>query len=78
LYDNKCNIARKSIRDASNESLKPNNINMYKSLIKRKKRYHINRKQEYLLYISKLDPKKFWRKILTRKTKENTMIPLKD
>jgi hypothetical protein len=36
-YDKECKIARKSIRDASNESLKINKINMYKSLIKRKK-----------------------------------------
>jgi hypothetical protein len=37
-YDKECKIARKSIRDASNESLKLNKINMYKSLIKRKKK----------------------------------------
>jgi hypothetical protein len=36
-YDNECKIARKSIRDASNESLKPDKINTYKALIKRKK-----------------------------------------
>jgi hypothetical protein len=40
--------------------------------------YYINRKQEWLLHLSKLDPKKFWRKILIHKTKENNMIPLKD
>jgi hypothetical protein len=43
-YGNECKIARKSIRDASNESLKPNKINTYKTLIKKKKRYYINRK----------------------------------
>jgi hypothetical protein len=36
-YDKECKISRKSIRDASNESLKLNKINKYKSLIKRKK-----------------------------------------
>jgi hypothetical protein len=35
-YDNECKIARKSIRDASNASLKYDNINRYKTLIKRK------------------------------------------
>jgi hypothetical protein len=61
-YDNECKIARKSIRDASNESLKYDKINRYKALIKRKKRNYINRKQENLLHLSKLDPKRFWRK----------------
>ena len=68
-YDNESKLARKSIRDACNESLKYDKINRYKSLIKRKKRHYINRKQENLLHLSKIDPKKFWRKILTRKTK---------
>jgi hypothetical protein len=36
-YDKECKISRKSIRDASNESLKLDKINTYKSLIKRKK-----------------------------------------
>ena len=36
-YDNECKIARKSIRDASNASLKYDKINRYKTLIKRKK-----------------------------------------
>jgi len=36
-YDKECKIARKSIRDASNESLKHDKINTYESLIKRKK-----------------------------------------
>jgi hypothetical protein len=36
-YDKECKIVRKSIMDASNESLKLDKINMYKSLIKRKK-----------------------------------------
>jgi hypothetical protein len=77
-YDKECKIARKSIRDASNESLKLDKINTYKSLIKRKKMYYINKRQEWLLHLSKLDPKKFWRKILIHNTKENNMIPLRD
>jgi hypothetical protein len=36
-YDKECKISRKSIRDVSNESLKLDKINMYKSLIKREK-----------------------------------------
>jgi hypothetical protein len=38
----------------------------------------MNRKQDKILHIFKINPKKFWRKILTRKTKENNQIPLKD
>jgi hypothetical protein len=37
-YDKECKIARKSIRDASNESLKLDKINTYKAIIKRKKK----------------------------------------
>jgi hypothetical protein len=36
-YEKKCKIAIKSIRDATNEFLKSNKINMCKALIKRKK-----------------------------------------
>ena len=36
-YDKECKIARKSIRDAFNESLKIDKINAYRYLIKRKK-----------------------------------------
>ena len=36
-YDKECKIARKVIRDASNEPLKLDKINTYKALIKRKK-----------------------------------------
>ena len=50
---------------------------MYKSLIKMKKRSNINKKKEQLSQLSKLDPKKFSRKILIRNTKENNMIPLR-
>ena len=49
---------------------------MYKALIKRKKRYYINKRQEQLSQLSKLDPKKLWSQILNRNTKENNMIPL--
>jgi hypothetical protein len=77
-YDKECKIARKAIRDASNESLKLDKNNTYKSLIKRKKRYYINKRQDQLSQLSKPDPKKFWRQILNRNTKENNMIPLKD
>jgi hypothetical protein len=38
-YDNECKIARKSIRDASNMSLKYDKINRYKTIIKKKKTY---------------------------------------
>jgi hypothetical protein len=52
-YDNECKISRKSIRDASNEFLKLDKINTYKSLIKRKKMYYINkRKQSFHNYLS--------------------------
>jgi hypothetical protein len=77
-YDNECKIARKSNRDAANESLKYDKINRYKTLIKRGKKDYINRKQEKILHLFKIDPNKFWRQILTRKTKENNNIPLRD
>jgi hypothetical protein len=37
-YDKECKIARRAIRDASNETLKLDKINTYKALIKRKKK----------------------------------------
>jgi hypothetical protein len=77
-YDKECKIARKAIRDASNEPLKLDKINMYKALIKRKKRYYINKRQEQLSQLYKLDPKKFWSQILKCNTKENNRIPLTD
>jgi hypothetical protein len=77
-YDKECKIARKAIRDASNESLKLDKINTYKALIKRKKMYYINKRQEKLSQLYKLDPKKFWSQILNRNTKENNRIPLRD
>jgi hypothetical protein len=77
-YDNECKIARKSIRDASSESFKYDKINRYKTLIKRGEKDYININQEKIFHLSKIDPKKFWRQILTRKTKENNNIPFKD
>jgi hypothetical protein len=58
-YDKECKNARKPIRDDSNESLKLDKINTYNSLIKRKKWYYMNKRQEYISQLSKLDPKKF-------------------
>jgi hypothetical protein len=58
-YDKECKIARKAIRDASNESLKLDKLNTYKALIKMKKNIHINKRQEQLSQLHKLDPKKF-------------------
>jgi hypothetical protein len=53
-YDKESKIATKSIRDASNEYLKYEKINRYIALIKRGKRYYINRKQQKLLHLSNL------------------------
>ena len=53
-------------------------INHYKVLIKRKKRHYLSRRQENLLRLFKVAPKKLWRQILTRKTKEDNKIDLKD
>jgi hypothetical protein len=77
-YDKECKIDRKAIRDASNEPLKLDKINTYKALTKRKKRYYINKRQEQLSQLYKLDPKKFWSQTLKCNTKENNRIPLMD
>ena len=37
---------------------------------------YIHKRQEKLLHLSKVAPKKFWRQILTRKTKHNNKISL--
>jgi hypothetical protein len=58
-YDKECKIYRNSIRDASNYSLKLNNINTHKSLIKMEKRCYMNKMKEIISQLSKLDPKKF-------------------
>ena len=39
---------------------------------------YIHKRQENLLHLFKLAPKKFWRRILTRKTKHNNRISLHD
>jgi hypothetical protein len=52
-YDKECKIARKAIRDASNEPLKLDTINMYKALINRKNEYYINKRQEKLSQLYK-------------------------
>jgi hypothetical protein len=70
--------ARKVIRDASNESLKLDKINMYKALIKRKKKYYINKRQEQLSQLYKLDPTKFCSQIIKQNTKKNNRFPLRD
>ena len=77
-YDKECKISKKSIRDYSNDSLKIDNIITYKSLIKRKKLYYINKRQEKLSQLSKLQPKKLWRQIITYNTKENNIFPLRE
>jgi hypothetical protein len=77
-YEIFCKIARKTIRDSSNEFLKSYFIKIYKSIIKRKKRHYINRKKEMILHLSKLYHKRLWRKFFTHKTKENNMILLKN
>ena len=69
-YDTECKISRKSIIDASNESLKIDKINTYTSLIKRKTRQYINKRKDNLSQLSMSDPKNFRRKILIRNTKE--------
>ena len=51
---------------------------LYKALIKRKKMQYIHKRQENLLHLSKVAPKKLWRQILTRKTKDNNRISLHD
>ena len=69
---------RKEIKQATTNLIKMDKINHYKALIKRKKRHYINKRKENLLHLSKVARKKFQRKILTRKTKEDNKIALKD
>jgi hypothetical protein len=40
--------------------------------------YYINKRQEQLSQLSKLDPEKLWSQILNHNTKENNMIPSRD
>ena len=53
-------------------------INHYKALIKRKKRHYLSKMHKNILHLSKVAPKKFWRQILTHKTKKGNKIALKD
>ena len=39
---------------------------------------YIHKRQEKLLHLFKVAPKKLWRQILTRKTKDNNRIALHD
>lgn len=69
-YDNNCKISKKAIRDAPNKTVNLEKISVYQDLIKRKIKYYINMRQECLLNLSKVEPNKFWRNILTCKRKK--------
>ena len=73
-----CKSARRAIKEVVDESLKMDKIKIYKALTKRKKRQYIHQRQENLLHLSKVAPKKFWRQILTTKIKDNNKISLHD
>ena len=75
-YDKDCKSVRREIKEALDESLKIDKIKIYKALTKRKKMQYIHKRQKNLLHLSKAAPKKFWREILTRKTKDNNKISL--
>ena len=77
-YDQECKYVRKEIKKATIDLIKMDKINHYKVLIKRKKRNYLSKRKENLLHFSKVAPKKLWRQILTRKTKEDNKIALKD
>ena len=77
-YDKDCKRARRKIKKSLDESLKIDKIKTYKALTKRKKMQYIHKRQEKLLHLSKVAPKKFWRQILTRKNKYNNRISLHD
>lgn len=51
---------------------------MHKSLIERKKRSNINKRQEHLLHLSKIVLINFSRNVLVRKTKDNHLVPLEN
>jgi hypothetical protein len=74
-YHKECKIASKVIMDASNESLKLNKVNMYKSLIKSKKMYYINKRQGKFSQLYNLDPKKFWSQIINHNSKKKIGFP---
>jgi len=77
-HDKYCKSVRRAIKEVVDESLKIGKIKIYKALTKRKKRQYIHKRQENLLHLSKVALKKFWRQILTRKTKDNNKIALHD
>lgn len=77
-YGKNCKIARRAIKEVVDESLKIGKIKIYKTLTKREKRQYIRKRQENLLHLSKIAPKKFWRQIITRETKDNNKIALHD
>ena len=68
-YDNNYKIFWKAIRDAPSETAKLEKISTYKDFIKRKKQSYINKREEHLLHLSKIEPRNFWRNILVRKIK---------
>ena len=57
-YDKECKRVKKEIKDSLNESLKTDNIKIYKSLTKRKKIQYIHKRKENLLHLSQVAPKK--------------------
>ena len=59
-YDKDCKNVRRAIKEVVDESLKMDKIKIYKALTKRKKRQYIHKRQENLLHLSKVAPKKFW------------------
>ena len=58
-YDKYCKSARREIKEALDEFLKIDKIKIYKALTKRKKMQYIHKRQENLLHLSKVAPKKF-------------------
>jgi len=58
-YDKDCKIDKKEIRYIPNERIKFQNISIYKSLIKRKKRSYINKREDHIFHLSKVAPIKF-------------------
>ena len=58
-YDKDCKSASREIKEALDESLKIDKIKIYKALTKRKKMQYIHKRQENILHLSKVAPKKF-------------------
>jgi len=55
-YDKDCKSARRAIKEVVDESLKIGKIKIYKGT----KRQYIHKRQENLLHLSKVAPKKLW------------------